>query len=270
MDKSSKEGISETASIILDDIKSFENIGLTIVERHGEFKITDEIVGLQIPDEIKNKDIAKSDFTIIKDNIRKRLQYINHKYLVLIDLGFDSDANRDYEIQTAELLTVELEFKGARLGDTRKPDVCVYYGENGLIIDNKAYSKGYSLPMNQADEMVRYIEENKTRQATINPNQWWKIFDESVNKFNFAFISGEFTGGFVDRLININQRTGLSGAVINSINLLMLAEEIKSGRLGYSECFEYFTKNEEIVISPKNIYANEDYYVKESKVARPF
>jgi hypothetical protein len=48
-----KKGISETASTILDDIKSFENIGLTIVERHGEFKITDEIVGLQIPDEIK-------------------------------------------------------------------------------------------------------------------------------------------------------------------------------------------------------------------------
>jgi len=63
-------------------------------------------------------------------------------------------------------------FKGARLGDTRKPDVCVYYGKNGFIIDNKAYSKGYSLPMNRADEMVRHIEENKAKQSSINTNQW--------------------------------------------------------------------------------------------------
>ena len=182
-------GILESESTIADDINSFDNIGLSVAVKQNQYKVTDTIVGLSIPAQVQN--IAKSDFAIIKDNVRKKLQCVNHKYLLLIDLGFDSDSNRDYEIQTAELFTTELDFKGARLGDMRKPDVCVYYGKNGLIIDNKAYSKGYSLPISQADEMVRYIEENKTRQSSINPNQWWKIFEDTVSDFNYVFVSGE-------------------------------------------------------------------------------
>ena len=182
----------------------------------------------------------------------------------MIDLGFDSDSNRDYEIQTAELLTTELAFKGARLGDTRKPDVCVYYGENGLIIDNKAYSKGYSLPMSQADEMVRYIEENKARQSSINPNQWWKIFEDTVCNFNYAFVSGEFKGGFKDRLNNICERTRVSGGAINTINLLLLAEELKSGRMSYPKCFSYFDTNDEVHIPT---YRDDDYEIHRSMAA---
>lgn len=236
------KGLKESFETIEDDIKSFEQIGLSVVKVKNTFKITDEIVGLKIP----NKKLSKSSHAILKDEIRKQLKTVDHKYLILIDLGFDSDSNRDYEIQTAELLTNELLFKGARLGDSRKPDVCVYYKENGLIIDNKAYSKGYSLPISQADEMVRYIEENKEREAKINPNQWWEIFDESVSEFNFGFVSGEFVGGFRDRLQNINKRTGLFGAAINSVNLLLLAEELKSGRMDYGQCFELFKQNDEI------------------------
>lgn len=255
-------GISEAEGTIKDDISSFENIGLSVAEKQNQYKVTDTIIGLNIPAQVQN--IAKSDFAILKDNIRKKLQYVNHKYLLLIDLGFDSDSNRDYEIQTAELLTMELEFKGARLGDTRKPDVCVYYGKNGLIIDNKAYSKGYSLPMSQADEMVRYIEENKTRQSSINPNQWWNIFEDTVSDFNYAFVSGEFTGGFRDRLNNICERTGVSGGAINTINLLLLAEELKAGRISYPMCFSYFGKNDEVSIFT---YRDEDYAMPQMMVA---
>lgn len=250
-----ERGISETESTIEDDISSFGNIGLSVAVKQKCYKVTDTIIALEIPSEIQNQNIAKSDFAIIKDHVRRKLQYVNHKYLLLIDLGFDSSANRDYEIQTAELLTTELDFQGARLGDTRKPDVCVSYGKNGVIIDNKAYAKGYSLPMNQADEMVRYIEENKARQSSINPNQWWKIFDDTVSDFNFVFVSGEFTGGFKDRLNNIYERTGVRGAAINTINLLLLAEELKSGRLAYSRCFSYFDRNDEIKIVTRG---NED------------
>ncbi len=239
-------GISESESTIEDDIRSFDNIGLTVCAKQSGYKVTDTIVGLDIPAQIQSQTIAKTDFAILKDNVRKKLRHVNHKYLLLIDLGFDSSANRDYEIQTAELLTTELDFKGARLGDTRKPDVCVYYGKQGLIIDNKAYSKGYSLPIGQADEMTRYIEENKARQASINPNQWWRIFEDGVCDFYYAFVSGEFTGGFKDRLKNIWERTGVRGAAVNTVNLLLLAEELKSGRISYPMCFSYFERNDEI------------------------
>ena len=166
---------------------------------------------------------------------------------MLIDLGFDGKADRDYELQTADLLTSELAFKGARLGDTRKPDVCVYYEQNGLIIDNKAYSGGYSLPIKQADEMLRYIEENQKRDKALNTNEWWTIFADSVSKFNFAFVSGEFKSGFKDRLENISRRSLINGAAINSVNLLLLAEELKSGRLSYMDAFAKFDCNDEIL-----------------------
>ena len=96
--------------------------------------------------------------------------------------------------------------------------------------------------------MLRYIEENQKRDKALNPNEWWQIFDENVNHFNFAFISGEFVGGFKDRLENISLRSSVKGAAINSVNLLLLAEEIKSGRYDYTNAFTMFDCNDEITI----------------------
>lgn len=240
-------GLEEDVGTIADDIKGFVNIGLNVSNNGNKYKIMDAIIDLGIPNVAKNT-VERSNLTVLKEEVRKQLVHVSHKYLVLIDLGFDGNADRYYEIETADLLTNELEFKGGRLGDTRKPDVCVYYNNNGLIIDNKAYGKGYSLPIKQADEMARYLEENHKRSKTLNSNEWWKIFDKNVTEFNFAFISGNFTGGFKDRLENIFQRSHIKGAAINSVNLLLLAEEIKSGRLSYVEALNKFNCNEEIVI----------------------
>ena len=240
--------MTEGTDVIADDIQGLINIGINVSIKNQTYKIMDNIIGLDIPNSVRSEMSSKSEISVIKDNIRKRLNHINHKYLVLIDLGFDGTADRDYELQTADLLTSELSFKGARLGDTRKPDVCVYHGTNGLIIDNKAYGKGYSLPIKQADEMLRYIEENQKRDKSLNPNEWWTIFDDAVSKFNFAIVSGEFTGGFKDRLENISRRSSVNGAAINSVNLLLLAEEIKSGRMSYSDAFKNFDCNKEITI----------------------
>ena len=242
------KGMNEDKETVFDDIQGLVHIGINVNRKGDKYKIMDDIVGLEIPNSIKTLSVSKSDLTAVKDDIRSKLSHIDHKYLVLIDLGFDGSSDRDYEMQTADLLTAELDFKGARLGDSRKPDVCIYYDKNGLIIDNKAYSGGYSLPIKQADEMLRYIEENQKRDTGLNSNEWWTIFDNAVSEFNFAFISGEFTGRFKDRLENISRRSQVNGAAINSINLLLLAEEIKSGRMSYHSAFKMFECNDEIVI----------------------
>lgn len=240
-------GMEEEKETIIDDIQSLENIGLNVKKTTDTYRIMDDITGLKLPETVVSSVPVKSEVSVCKDFLRTHLHHVDHKYLVLVDLGFDGNSDRDYEIKTAELLTAELKFKGARLGDARKPDVCVYYGEDGLIIDNKAYGKGYSLPIKQADEMYRYIEENKERNAMLNPNKWWDIFDERVTRYHFVFVSGAFTGGFRERLNNIRIRSGIPGAAVNSMNLLLLAEELKSGRLGYEECFNRFNCNDEIV-----------------------
>ncbi len=242
-----ENGMEEESETILDDIRSLENIGLNVKKTASAYRVMDKIEGLELPEAFESTAPVKSEASVCKDYLRSHLTNVDHKYLVLLDLGFDGSSDRDYEIQTAELLTTELDFKGARLGESRKPDVCVYYGENGLIIDNKAYGKGYSLPIKQADEMYRYIEENKERNVMLNPNSWWEVFDEHVTSYHFAFVSGAFTGGFRERLHNIRMRSGICGAAVNSMNLLLMAEELKSGRLGYEEWFTLFDCNDEIV-----------------------
>ncbi|MDR3262703.1 MAG: restriction endonuclease [Clostridiales bacterium] len=239
-------GFNENQTAILDDIHSLENIGLSVKNENGQYKITDTIIKLDIP--AFEKKSEKSDISVIKDRIRERLQNLNHKYLCLIDLSFDGAANRDFEIQTIDLLTNELCFKGARLGESRRPDGIIHHDRNGLIIDNKAYAKGYSLPMGQQDEMARYIEENKTRDSALNPNRWWLGFPDNVMLFNFLFVSSVFTDGVNAKLLQLSRRTSTNGAAINSQNLLLLAEEIKSCRLSYKDCFELFNKNNEVCV----------------------
>lgn len=245
-------GLDDDEYAVRDDINGLRNLGLTIIEKkNGDFRITDTITHLTLP-AAHDESNGKSNVERIKDTVRPFLNVVDHKYLALIDLGFDKGvaANRDYEFLTADLLTSELDFKGARLGDSRKPDVCVYHGLNGLIIDNKAYQGGYPLPISQADEMSRYLEENKERSTAHNPNHWWTVFGPDVTHFNFAFVSGAFTGTFKERLNNIWQRTGVRGAAINSANLLYLAELVKSGQTSYAEAIAEFDCNDEILLLP--------------------
>lgn len=241
-----EKGFSESLSTIKDDLKGFEQIGLEVKNIEDKYKIMDDIIKLEIPTIVDKKEYEKSYISELKDIVREKLNYIPHKYLVLIDLSFDGKSNRDFEIQTIELLVNELDFNGLRLGESRKPDGIIYYSKNGIIIDSKAYSKGYSLPISQADEMIRYIEDNKIRDKTQNPTEWWKHFDDDVENFNYAFISSIFTGSFEDKLKYIASRTGVNGGAITSANLLLLAEELKSNNLSYEDTFNLFDNNEEI------------------------
>ena len=238
---------------IADHICGLTNIGLLIESNGNKYKLLDKIEGLTIP---RGETIVKDDVNDIKDEVRRKLTAIDHKYLILIDLAYSNASTkssknadaREFEIQTANLFINELDFSGSRLGDSRKPDVCVYHDKNGLIIDNKSYKDGYELPMSHADEMLRYIDENVKRDATLNPNEWWTVFDDDVNNFNFAFISSRFTGTFKNRLSYMSSRSGVNGAAISSVNLLLLAEELKSGRIGYDDVFDRFGSNDEIIV----------------------
>ncbi len=238
------KGIDEPDEVIEEDIEGIINIGLKVDKRGSDYKIADYVIGLAIPSSAITA--TASDNSVVKNELRSKLTAIDHRYLVLIDLAWDSDSNRDFEIMTADLFNY-IGFDGKRLGDTRKPDVCIYKDKKGLIIDNKAYSKGYSLPMSQADEMIRYIDENKSRDIARNPNKWWEIFPDTVDDFGFAFVSSQFVGGFKDRINLITTRTGYKGGCITAANLLLFAEEIKSGRLKYDDGIALFKCNKEII-----------------------
>lgn len=239
----SENTIKESTTTIADELKVIEAMGLSVKHSRKGYLIDDNVIKLEIP----RTKISKTNVLELKDKVRNRLKYVDHRYLSLIDLAYDGTANRDFEIQTIDLLINELKFKGVRLGGSRKPDGIISYGINGVIIDNKAYSTGYNLPINQADEMIRYIQENKTRNEKINSNKWWESFDYNVKDFNYLFVSSFFKGNFKNNLKHIANRTGVNGGAISVENLLYLAEELKAERLSYGDSFNMYD-NDEIYI----------------------
>lgn len=235
--------IVESEVTIKDEINVIKAIGLNLQESRGKYFINDEIMHLNIPYEKPQK----THILELKDKIRQELKYVDHRYLALVDLAYDGTANRDFEIQTIDLLTNELDFDGLRLGESRKPDGIISYKENGVIIDNKAYSGGYELPIAQADEMIRYIEENSSRDLILNSNEWWLNFDPKVKNFKFLFVTSYLKNRFQNNLEYISNRTSISGGAINVENLLYFTEKIKSGEISYQDTFDYY-KNTEIII----------------------
>ena len=171
------QAISELLTVVKDDLDGLINIGLNIEKIGEKYYFNDEINDFIIPI-IENSE--KSEFTQEKDNLREKLDTLSHEYLSLVDLAFDSQQNRLFEMKTVELLTKECNYKGVHLGGPRKPDGIVYTENStnnyGVIIDTKAYSNGYNLPISQVDEMVRYVEENSKREKERNSNEWWKEF----------------------------------------------------------------------------------------------
>ncbi len=232
-----KQNIEETIETVIDDMQGFINIGLDItVKANNIYKLNDKINDFIIP---LTEKLVKSPLNNTKDRVRSQLKKLPHEYLSLIDLAYDSKQNRLFEMKTLELLTEECSYCGLHLGGSRKPDGIIYTNKlrnnYGAIIDTKAYSNGYNLPIAQADEMVRYIGENQRRDSLENPNKWWLSFGANVDRFCFLFISGSFVGGYAVQIERIARATGTNGAALTVEKLLLLAEEVKNSYLSHED-----------------------------------
>lgn len=235
--------ILELSTVIRDDIEGLVSIGLNINIKNGKYYFDDDINDFVIP-RIIDDNGKKSEVTIKKDELRERLDFLSHEYLSLVDLSFDSKQNRLFEMKVVELLIKECKYEGLHLGGSRKPDGIIYTSNlknnYGVIIDTKAYSNGYDLPISQVDEMTRYVEENNERDKIRNPNEWWKKFSRDINDFYFTFISGDFKGNINEKLERISIRTYRKGAAIAIFSLIKLANEIKAKRMNLEEVKKIF------------------------------
>ncbi len=237
--------IDEEIMTIEDDMKGLINIGLDIDYDGTTYQLKDKIEKLISYQETIVKETA--DAVVIKERARLKLHHIDHKYLALIDYAFSGKDNcLDFEVYTIDLLVNELSFLGTHLGGTRRPDGIFYNEHDGVIIDNKAYSKGFTITRSMADEMVRYVQENNDRNSERNSNEWWLNFDETVNHFNFVFISSLFKGDVPHMLNNIKQSTGVDGCVLTAENLLYYADEIKGGTLDKTQFVKMFGCNRQL------------------------
>ena len=239
----------ENEKTVSDDIKGLQNIGINITEKNNKFKLDDMINDFIIP---LPQSLAQSDLAGTKEEVREKLLNLSHEYLALIDLAYDSKQNRLFEMETLDLLTEECNYQGLHLGGSRKPDGIIYTSENkckyGVIIDTKAYSKGYNLPISQADEMERYIGENQTRNEKVNPNKWWDNFGVDINEFYFMFVSGHFVGNFKAQIERISRNKSVNGVALAVTNLILLAEAYKAGRFTHETIKNEIFNNSEFIL----------------------
>ena len=247
----SSVGITESKTTIIDDIKGLINIGLDIDIEDNNIKFQDQISDFSIL--IPRESIyEKTEISEIKDDLRDKLTILSHDYLSLVDLAFDSKQNRLFEMKTMDLFINEYGFEGEHLGGSRKPDGIMYTvsleDNYGVIVDTKAYSKGYNLPIGQADEMSRYIRENQNRDETENSNKWWERFDSSISDFTFLFVSGFFKGRYEDQLKRIAHTTHTNGAVLSVVCLLFGANMILSGEIDLKYLRDNMFENTEYIV----------------------
>lgn len=239
----------DTAAI-KDHIDGLRAIGIEIAQKGNKYKLLDKIERLELP---ARSACVKDDVNDIIDRVRGKLTYLDHKYLILIDLAYSDAASRtkknadarEFEIQTADLFTNELSFHGMRLGDANRPDAIVSYDVNGTIIDNKSYKDGFPISRGSADEMSRYINENVMRSSALNPNKWWENFDSGVKVYTFLFITSYLRGEFEKQLEYISTaNSGIKGAAIGVENLLYFAEGMKSHKYSHADFYNSFDNKE--------------------------
>lgn len=249
-------GIVDNVVTISEDINGLCNIGLNIVSETRGFRLYDRIQKLKIP--IMNiEESIKSNMLLLKEFCMDNLNLLPHKYLGLIDISYSPSMNRLFEMEVMELLIEQCGYSGLHLGGPNKPDGIIYT-ENlkdnyGVIVDTKAYGNGYNLPIGQSDEMKRYIDDNILRSSEITPNKWWKDFPLDIENFLFLFISSEFKGNIDEKLKNIYLKTNTKGAVLNVINLLMLAEDILNKSITLDKVYDLLSSNEEVKYNTINI-----------------
>ncbi|WJS82360.1 restriction endonuclease FokI C-terminal domain-containing protein [Tetragenococcus halophilus] len=239
-------GFKDDSQIIENDINGLNNFGIRIEKNGNNVTLKDFIVNFSIP--------ALNLTQELKDNVTENLktQYMKKtklpmKYIELLEIAFDGKKNRDFEMITADLFKNIYGFNTVLLGGGRKPDGLIFTDKFGVIIDTKAYGKGYSKSINQEDEMVRYIEDNKLRDTLRNPIEWWSNFDSTIKSDNFYFmwISSKFVGRFQEQLESTFNRTNTKGAAINVEQLLVGAAAVQNGTLSITQ-FPKYMNNKEI------------------------
>lgn len=239
-------GYETSEAVIYEDIQKLEYFGINFNKSQDSIHINNKILHFDIPDLDITDEERGTHNNKFKNYLRENSE-LSFKFIELIDIAHDGTRNRDMEIITAELLKEVYGLNVKLLGGGRKPDILAYTDDIGIIIDTKAYKDGYGKQINQADEMIRYIEDNQRRDLIRNPNEWWRYFPKSISKekIYFMWISSYFKNNFYEQVQYTAQETKSIGAALNVRQLLLCADAIQKKALSLDTFLGAF-RNEEI------------------------
>ncbi len=245
LEKLQQIGFNDDRKIIENDISGLITFGLRIEKEGNTVDLKDTILDFSIPD----LNVTK----ILKDKAieDKKAEFLNKtnlspKFIELLEIAYDGKRNRDFEIITAELFKKAYGLPAIHLGGVRKPDGIIYTKDFGIIVDTKAYSEGYSKNISQADEMIRYIEDNKRRDPNRNATEWWNSFPKTIpqNNYYFLWISSKFVGKFNEQLLYTSNETGINGGALNVEQLLLGADAVQKGLIKSSDICNYLNNRQ--------------------------
>jgi len=228
-------------NIIEDDITNFKRIGLNVLSnKQNKFRIADNIINLRIPT-LATPQLVPSYITQTKLRLSGLINYIDHSYFDLIDLGFDGRQNRLYELRIVELLNLINSLKALHLSGGNRPEIIAYSPDvnpiNGVIMDSKSYRGGFNIPNSERDKMIRYINEYNQKNPTLNSNSWWENFrapDYPQSPLKYSFVSGNFIGQFLNQIQYILTQTGINGGAITSEKLIEKVNAVLNPNISYT------------------------------------
>ncbi len=238
-------GFKDDPKIIENDISGLNTFGLRIEKNGNSVDFKDLVTDFSIPVLNLTQELKDTESERIKLEFMKKTN-LSLRYIELLEIAFDGTRNRDFEIITAEIFKNVYGLNSVLLGGGRKPDGLIFTDKFGIIVDTKAYGEGYSKNIAQADEMIRYIEDNKRRDENRNPIKWWEEFDSSIPEDNFYFmwVSSKFTGKFQEQLNYTSSQTSVNGAALNVEQLLIGADAVLKGNLDANSLSDYMTNTE--------------------------
>lgn len=225
---------------IQDEINNFRRIGLDVRQNErAQLKIADTVIGLVIPG-LPMPQLLPSYITKVKLNLSTLIGYVDHSYFDLIDLGFDGQQNKLYELRIVDLLNLMANFRAWHLSGGNKPEIIAYHPEinpvSGIIIDAKARMVGFNLSISERDKMIRYINEYDQKNPSLNPNKWWERFKSPSypQDIKYGFVSSNFIGQFLAQMYYIFTQTGVSGGTITSEKLIEKVDAVLNPNTSYS------------------------------------
>ncbi len=252
LDKNNLKNI--TKETIIDDINNLKRIGLDISFKNDKYKLRDSIELLEIPNDLKNKIITPTILEEKKQILREELTHLKHEYLDLLDLSIGGKPSSIlFEIRIVELLNEIIVAK--HLAGGNRPEIVAYYPSlnpiNSIIIDSKAYSKGFSIPATERDKMIRYIDEYNRKDKNLNSNAWWEKYqapDYPKAAIIYSFVSSLFVGQYVKQLEYINRKTKADGNAIKIETLLTKVNNVLSSKIRYNttQFFSDLSCNKEV------------------------
>lgn len=221
-----------SSQTIKDDIENLKRIGLKIIHNSNRYHLKDKIALLEIPNYALNSNLTPSSLEQTKQTLRSELNNLDHKYLDILDFSISGTSGaRQFEVRIVELLNEIIIAK--HLSGGNRPEIIGYNPEENpldcLIMDSKAYSRGFNIPANERDKMIRYIEEYNAKDEKLNTNKWWEEFkspEYPTNDVKFGFVSSSFTGQYINQLTYIKNRTNRNGCLISAETLLKKIDNV--------------------------------------------